>query len=156
MMFKKRADNVSKSFQKWSWQLFHIWNTNEAHYAFRSIQTNIYTFSRPVHSTTLPPLLNRRKQPFFAFLRRSKLLKKGNVSKMFPKNGFSFLPFNRFISNHKIIISTMNRSFFSTTHNYACKSLLRLNFTFGYEPVKLDVFILFWAMFPKNLTLITN
>jgi len=48
----------------------------------------------------------------------------------------------------------MNRSFFSTTHNYACKSLIRLNFTFKYEPVQLDVFMLFGAKFPENLTVL--
>ena len=110
-------------------------------------------FSRPVLSTTQPPLLNRGNLPFFKYFSSLKLEKIGKVSKKFPKIGFLFLAFNAFFSNHKIIISCMNTSFFLTTYNYACKSLIRLNFTFKYEPVQLDVFILFRVKFPKNLTL---
>jgi len=147
---------VSKSCQKWCLQLFHIWNTNEAHYAFQCGQTNNYTFSRPVLSTTQPPLQTIVFLPFFTFLSRSKLRKKGKVAKKLPKIGFSFLPSYQNISNLKIMYFKWNTSFFSTTHNYAFKVLKRLIFTIIMEHVAQDVCKQIGRKLPKNLTLITN
>ena len=147
---------VSKSCQKWCLQLSQIWDTTEAYYAFQCGQTNNYTFSRPVHSTALPPLQTIGFLPFFAFLSRSKLRKKGKVAKKLPKIGFSFLAFSQNISNLKIMYFMWNTSFFSTTHNYAFKVLKRLIFTIIMEHVAQDVCKQIGRKLPKNLTLITN
>ena len=147
---------VSKSCHKWCLQLSQIWDTNETHYAFQCGQTNNYTISRPVHSTTLPPLQTIGFLPFFAFLSRSKLRKKGKVAKKLPKIGFSFLPSYQNISNLKIRYFRWNTSFFSTTHNYAFKLLKRLIFTIIMEHVAQDVCKQIGRKLPKNLTLITN
>ena len=89
---------------------------------FRGI-LGLHKFSRPVHSTTLPPLLNRRFLPFFNNTKYFVRSKKCEIVRNRPKKRYLLLPFFWIISIINVSYENIKNTKLSTTHNYSSETL---------------------------------